>query len=54
MNITIKIKKYITAFCKVIFVIQPDTMRIRASVAEKLDAGRECQATIGHLYLLDN
>ena len=34
---------------KVIFVIQPDTMRIRASVAEKLDVGREFRATLGLL-----
>ena len=34
---------------KVIFVIQPDTMRIRASISEKLDVRRECRATIGLL-----
>ena len=34
---------------KVLFIIQPDTMRIRASVAEKLDFGREFRATLGLL-----
>ncbi|HIC42921.1 MAG TPA: radical SAM protein [Sulfurimonas sp.] len=34
---------------KVLFIIQPDTRRIWAAVAEKLDAGREFRATLGLL-----
>jgi Ser-tRNA(Ala) deacylase AlaX len=38
---------------KVIFVIQPDTMLIKASIAEKLDAGSECRATLDLLCVAD-
>jgi anaerobic magnesium-protoporphyrin IX monomethyl ester cyclase len=34
---------------KVLFIIQPDTKRIWAAVAEKLDSGREFRATLGLL-----
>ena len=34
---------------KILFVIQPDTMRIWAAVSEKLDSGREFRATLGLL-----